>query len=129
MNEKNKNDYIKEAYIAEYNSLRNEALQRVSIQGTVLAWLLGLTGGFLGAALTLAVFSFLASSSPDGLERVAEKKNFIEKSASLIRAPIADYLFPGITNEKLSGALAGITGVLIVFSLGIGLSKLIHKKQ
>jgi hypothetical protein len=47
------NDCIKEAYIAEYNSLRNEALQRVSIPSTVLAWLLGLTGGFLGAALTL----------------------------------------------------------------------------
>jgi uncharacterized membrane protein YdbT with pleckstrin-like domain len=49
------NDYIKEAYIAEYNSLRNEALQRVGQQGTVLAWLLGLTGGFLGVALTLEV--------------------------------------------------------------------------
>ena len=49
------NDYIKEAYLAEYNSLRNEALQRVGIQSTVLAWLLGLTGGFLGAALTLEV--------------------------------------------------------------------------
>ena len=82
----------------------------------------------LGMALVLAIFSFLASSSPDGLERVAEDKNFIERSASLIRSPIPDYLFPGISDEKLAGSIAGIAGVLFVFGLGIGLSSLLRKR-
>lgn len=85
-----------------------------------------LTG--LAIALILAIFSFLASSSPDGLERIAENQDFISKSTSFVRSPIPDYVFPNIGNEKLAGSLAGIAGVLIIFILGVGLSKLISKK-
>lgn len=84
--------------------------------------------GLLLAAI-LALFSFLASSSPDGLERVAEDKNFIAKVTTIIRAPIPDYLFPGIDNGKLAGSLAGISGVLITFVLGIGLAGLLREKR
>lgn len=80
-------------------------------------------------AVILAIFSFLASSSPDGLERVAEDKNFVERATSIIKSPIPDYVFPGINNEKLAGSLAGITGVLIIFTLGIGLAKLLREKK
>lgn len=80
-------------------------------------------------AVTLAIFSFIASSSPDGLERVAEDKNFVERAMSIIKSPIPDYLFPGINNEKLAGSLAGIAGVLIVFTLGTGLAKLVRDKK
>ena len=79
-------------------------------------------------AITLAIFSFLASSSPDGLERIAEDKNFLEKAATILSSPIPDYLFPGINNEKIAGSFAGISGVLIVFSLGIGIAKLLEEK-
>lgn len=82
----------------------------------------------LSAAVILAVFSFLASSSPDGLERVAEDRNFIEKAASLIKAPIPDYLLPGLPHEKIAGALAGIIGVAIVFVLGSGLARLLKER-
>jgi hypothetical protein len=76
-------------------------------------------------AMILAIFSFLASSSPDGLERIAEDKNFIEKATSIIKSPIADYLFTGISNEKISGSLAGISGVIVIFILGYGIAKLL----
>lgn len=80
-------------------------------------------------AVILAIFSFLASSSPDGLERVAEDKNFLEKAFSLIRSPLPDYLLPFEINEQLSTVLAGITGVFIVFILGWQAAKLLkHKK-
>lgn len=79
-------------------------------------------------AVILAVFSFLASSSPDGLERVAEDKNFIERAAIIIKSPIPDYLFPGIKNEKLAGSIAGVCGVLIVFLLGSILGKMLKEK-
>lgn len=83
----------------------------------------------LAVALLLAVFSFLASSSPDGLERVAKDRGFIESAVSMIRAPIPDYLAPGVANERMAGSLAGITGVLVVFVLGIGLGILIKKTK
>ncbi len=83
----------------------------------------------LGLAMVLAIFSFLASSSPDGLERVAKDKNFLEKVTNIIKSPIPDYLFPGINNEKLAGSFSGIAGVLIVFILGIGLAKLLREKK
>lgn len=82
----------------------------------------------LAAALILAIFSFLASSSADGLERIAQNQGFISKSISFIKSPIPDYAFPNIDNEKLAGSIAGIMGVLITFILGLGLSKLISKK-
>jgi len=83
----------------------------------------------LGLAMALAIFSFLASSSPDGLERVAEDKNFMEKAINVIKSPIPDYLFPGINNEKLAGSFAGIAGVLIVFVSGIALARLLKEKK
>ena len=83
----------------------------------------------LGLALILAMFSFLASPYPDGLEKVAEKHSFIHKAISFAQAPLGDYLFPGMDNEKLSGSLAGMVGVLIVFAAGLGLAKLMRKKS
>lgn len=79
-------------------------------------------------AIVLAIFSFLASSSPDGLERVAEDRDFIERAGTLIKSPLPDYLFPGINNEKLAGSLAGISGVFIVFVLGVGAARLLKPK-
>ena len=83
----------------------------------------------LSLALVLAIFSFLASPYPDGLEKVAEKHSFIQKVISFLKAPLGDYLFPGLVNEKLSGSLAGMVGVLIVFAAGVGLAKLMRKKS
>ena len=83
----------------------------------------------LSLAIILAIFSFLASSSPDGLERVAEDKNFVERTTAIIKSPISDYLFPGVNNEKLAGSLAGIAGVLIVFVLGTALARLLKERN
>jgi cobalt/nickel transport protein len=86
---------------------------------------------FLGLliAMLLAIFSFMVSSSPDGLERIAENHNFLKNATNFFKAPIADYLFPGIKNEQLATSLAGLTGVIIVFLLGIILGKLLKKKN
>lgn len=83
----------------------------------------------LGLAVILAIFSFLASTLPDGLERIAEDKKFISKTTNIIRSPIPDYLFPGINDEKLATTLASLSGVLIVFVLGMTLAKLIKKRD
>jgi len=79
-------------------------------------------------ALLLAILSPLASSSPDGLERVAEDKGFIDAALAPIFNIFPDYVIPGVKNEVVATILAGIVGTLILFGIGYGLAKLLRAK-
>lgn len=87
-------------------------------------WQIGLI-----ACLIVACLSPLASSSPDGLERVAEDKGFISLGQGAPFQVIADYVFPGIENEALATILAGITGTLILFGAVYILAWLVLRKK
>ncbi len=79
----------------------------------------------LAAALFLAVFlSPLASPWPDGLERVAEDKGFLDRGevTQVVSSPIPDYAWPNIENEAAATALAGLAGTLLVFAVGYGVA-------
>lgn len=76
----------------------------------------------LFVALLLAIASPLASSFPDGLERVAEDHGFIEQAAEPSYQIIPDYVFPGVPDEALATIVAGLVGTLILFALGYGLA-------
>jgi hypothetical protein len=79
-------------------------------------------GGGLIVALGLAFFvSPLASSSPDGLEKVSIDEGFAETAEdhTLADGPLADYAVEGVDDENLSTGLAGIIGVAITFGLGM----------
>jgi cobalt/nickel transport system permease protein len=82
-------------------------------------WLAG-----LAIALAVASLAPLASSSPDGLERVAEDKGFLDTAQDSPYEIIADYLFPGIENEALATILAGVVGTVIVFGIGYAVAHL-----
>ncbi|GAI40161.1 unnamed protein product [marine sediment metagenome] len=84
--------------------------------------------GALIFALVLALLSPLASSSPDGLERVAEDKGFMETAREAVFEVIPDYVMPGIRSEAIATILAGIIGTLILFGIGYGLAKLLRTK-
>ncbi len=78
-------------------------------------------------ALLLSPF---ASPSPDGLEKVAEMKGFSEKGEGWKlwkHAPFSDYAIPWIKNAKVSTALSGLIGTLAIFSIVLGIGKLIKK--
>ena len=83
-------------------------------------WLIGLL-----TCLALACLSPLASSSPDGLERVAEDKGFINLAEETPFQIIADYVFPGMENEALATILAGLIGTLILFGMVYALAWLL----
>lgn len=69
-------------------------------------------------ALMAAGASWLASGSPDGLERVASTLGFAESGPPVWTAsPLTGYLVPGMTNEVLAGILAGLAGVLVTGAL------------
>ena len=82
----------------------------------------------LGIALVVTLFSPLASSEPDGLERVAEDKAFIDKGKDAPYEVIADYAFPWVDNEDAATILGGVVGVVVVtafvLTLGVGLKAL-----
>ena len=82
----------------------------------------------LALALGIALFSPLASPQPDGLERVAKDKGFIDRAQHVPYSIIPDYTIPGIADERLATILAGIVGTLIVFAVSCGLAWALKRK-
>jgi cobalt/nickel transport protein len=86
---------------------------------------------FILAALlfTLALAAFvspLASSSPDGLEKVAAEQGFShqgETHAVWRHSPAPDYGIPGLRNKKVATGLACLLGTGLVFVLGHAAAK------
>jgi hypothetical protein len=88
-----------------------------------------LAGGLL-VALALAFFlSPEASSSPDGLNKVAIDEGFAdaETDHALADAPTAGYGVEGVEDERLSTGLAGVIGVTVTFALAGGLLLLVRR--
>jgi hypothetical protein len=87
----------------------------------------------LALAVGLAVgVSPYASSSPDGLEKVAGEKGFLEAGtlhAIQEDSPIPDYAFPGIEDPRLATGLAGFFGTLGVALIAVGLGRLFHRRS
>ncbi len=88
-------------------------------------WLISLL-----VCLAVASLAPLASSSPDGLERVAQDKGFIDRAQEPPFHAISDYLFPGIENEALATIVAGLVGTLILFGIAYGVAwALTHNRR
>src|ERR1700755_3513285 len=78
----------------------------------------------LAIGLATAASPF-ASSSPDGLERVAGDHAFLAtgKLAPIQNdAPVPGYAFPGVDDARVATGLAGFAGTLLVFGLGFGIA-------
>jgi hypothetical protein len=78
--------------------------------------------GVLLSLLLAGVVSFYASSEPDGLNKVAEDHGFAANAADSANAsiPTAGYAISGISDERLSGGLAGVLGVVVVLVIAFG---------
>ena len=85
----------------------------------------------IAVGLATAVSPY-ASSSPDGLERVAADEAFVGDGrlhAVQQDAPLRDYAFPGVENERVATGLSGFAGSLGVFALGSGLALAIRRRH
>jgi cobalt/nickel transport system permease protein len=76
--------------------------------------------GLVVAALLVLVAAPLASSAPDGLERVAIDQGFVESAEdhALSESPLADYEVGGVEDEATGTRVAGVVGVLVTFGIG-----------
>ena len=86
-------------------------------------WLIGLL-----IALAVALLSPLASPHPDGLERVAEDRGFLDRAEDAPYEILPDYMFPGVKNEAVSTVVAGLIGTLVVFGIGYGLAWAVRRR-
>ena len=87
-----------------------------------------LLGGLLLAAGLALFVSGFASSSPDGLEKVAGDKGFLQTARDHLFAdgPLAGYTVKGIDNQRLSTGVSGLIGVLVTFGIGFTLFALLR---
>ena len=72
-----------------------------------------------------------ASSSPDGLERVAIDQGFIDTATdhAMADAPLADYGVRGVDDPGLSTGLAGVIGVAVCFALGSAFVLVVRRRS
>ena len=76
--------------------------------------------GLLVAIALVTLVSPFASSSPDGLEKVASDKSLGTEVGdhALADGPLADYGIEGLDNERVGTGLAGLIGVGVTFGVG-----------
>jgi len=85
-------------------------------------------GGVL-ISLAAVLLSPLASSHPDGLERVAENLNFLGSGLDAPYQILPDYTIPFLGETPLSTILAGVVGALVVLGLIILVGRSLRKPK
>jgi cobalt/nickel transport protein len=85
---------------------------------------------FLCLAVAFFVSPF-ASSSPDGLEKAAEKLGFLHLGEVLVwgHSLMPDYSIPWLGEGPISGMIAGLVGTLVIFGLGWGIGAILKKRK
>jgi cobalt/nickel transport system permease protein len=79
-------------------------------------------------ALFVALLSPLASSSPDGLEFVAEREGFLGQALDPLYAILPDYTVPFIEHEAITTILAVVVGTLVVFGVAWLVGRIIMRR-
>lgn len=86
---------------------------------------------WIGVACAAALAAFaspFASTLPDGLERVAIDLGFVDRAVER-SAPAPDYEAPGLRSTRLGTAVSGVSGVVAVALLSVGLGRLLRRKE
>lgn len=85
--------------------------------------------GVLTATLLSLSAGWVASSAPDGLERVAIDQGFSDRAATPSVRVLPDYRVPGIADPRVSTALAGVVGVAGVLAVTMGIGRLLSLRS
>jgi cobalt/nickel transport system permease protein len=94
---------------------------------TTLAFVIG---GLIAALVLVFVLAPIASSEPDGLEKVALDAGFSESATDHpIGGPLADYGVSGVQSERAGTVIAGTIGVVATFAVGLGIASLLRRRR
>ncbi len=87
--------------------------------------------GWIAAGLLLSLgvilLAPLASTNPDGLERVAHNLGFLNREAPPPVHLLSDYTLPWLSHTPWSTILAGVIGVAVVTALAFGIAKALRR--
>lgn len=88
-------------------------------------------GIFVVALILAGIVSFYAASTPDGLTKVSEDEGFAdtEEEHGTADGPFAGYGSSFIDDERLSGGVAGVVGVVVVLLAGTGLTLVLRRRS
>jgi hypothetical protein len=81
------------------------------------------------SVLVVVVLAPLASSDPDGLERVGEDLGFNEGAQGPAYEILPDYSVPGLDDPVLSTVVSGIIGIVVVFAIMILVGRLLRRRR
>lgn len=104
-------------------TLGRQVSERKTDRGTLAA------GGLVLALVVGVVAVFLASPSPDGLEKVAEEHGFLDTAQAPLFNIIPDYMMPGVDHQALAGVLAVVIGILLLFGVGYGIARALQRRS
>ena len=90
-----------------------------------LWWLAGLAA----AVVVVVVLAPLASSAPDGLQRVAADVGFSEQASDPAFTVLPGYSVPGLLDGDASLVLAGLIGVILLFASMWLLGRLLTRRN
>lgn len=90
-----------------------------------------LLAGFVLSLFLAGIVSNYASSSPDGLEKVAGDIGFLDSAKEHTNADglLADYGVKGVENQRLSTGVAGVIGVLATAGVSTGLFVVLRRRN
>ena len=92
----------------------------------IRSWVVPVVSIFLIAGL----LSLFASAWPDGLEKVAEDRGFIDLAEQVrisVPTPFADYTFNN--SEGIGTSIAGIVGSIVCFGVAWGIAQVVKPKN
>jgi cobalt/nickel transport system permease protein len=79
-----------------------------------------------GASAVLAGLGvFIASTRPDGIQKLALQTGITSHATTLLSSPLADYRLQMLSSPFLTKSLAGIIGLLVVYVLCLGVSRVL----
>ncbi len=89
-----------------------------------------LAGVFAVTAILLASAGvFLASASPDGLERLLAQTGLVGHAKNLIQTPLADYQISYFQSDWLRKSTAGLAGLAIIYAVCFALSRVLRRHR
>jgi cobalt/nickel transport system permease protein len=98
--------------------------RRISVAAFVVA-------GLLVAVLLVVFVAPHASSSPDGLEKVAAEKGIDRdvRPSAVADGPLADYSVKGVDSARVGTVVAGLVGVAVTFLVVVAAMWLLRRRR
>ncbi|MFE0043221.1 energy-coupling factor ABC transporter permease [Streptomyces albireticuli] len=87
--------------------------------------------GLVTALVCAGGVSYYASTSPDGLEKVAHDKGLDSRTEEHAAkgSPLADYQVKDVSDARISGGLAGVIGVGATLAAGTGVFLVVRRRR